>query len=235
MEPVLVEVKPLRQLFAYRLMQAGGYETSQVRVCHDAFMDWSSTAAAIVAGGRARRFGGVDKDHLVVEGRTIIVRQVEVLQRVAAELIVIAPDASRFDGLPVTVRPDRLPDLGAVGGIDAALHATSLARVIVVACDLPFLTSHLLQALADLSEKHDGAWVQTNRGVEPLVACYQTIARTRLSAWIDAGGRRASDLSHVLDMATLTSPALDRFGSPARLLANINTPDDYARVQYGRA
>lgn len=198
-------------------------------------MRWSTTAAAIVAGGRARRFGGQDKSRLVVEGRTIIVRQVEVLQRVASELLVVASDPGRFSDLPVTVVPDRLPGLGVIGGIDAALHATACDRVIVVGCDLPFLTSDLLAELARLSDAHDGAWVSSARGVEPLVACYRITARVPVAHCIERGQLRASDLADVLDMATLRSPSLDRFGRPDRLLANINTPDDYARVQYDPA
>jgi molybdopterin-guanine dinucleotide biosynthesis protein A len=195
----------------------------------------TKTAAAIVAGGGARRFGGQDKGRLVVAGRTIIVRQVEILQRVSSELLIVAPDPARFTDLPARVVPDRTAGLGAIGGIDAALHAASLDQVLVVACDLPFLTAGLLARLVALSQGHDGAWVRTDRGVEPLVACYRTKARDRVAQYIDAGGRRASDLGRVLDMAELTSPDLDAFGDPARLLANINTPDDYARVQYGSA
>jgi molybdopterin-guanine dinucleotide biosynthesis protein A len=195
----------------------------------------STTAGAIVAGGGARRFGGQDKGRLVVEGRTIIVRQVEILQRVASQLLIVAPGTARFADLPVTVVSDRRPGLGAIGGIDAALHATPLDQVIVIACDLPFLTSDLLGHLAVLSAGHDGAWVRTDRGVEPLIACYRTAARARVAAYIESGGRKASNLGDVLDMAVLTSPDLERFGAPSRLLANINTPDDYARVQYGSA
>jgi molybdopterin-guanine dinucleotide biosynthesis protein A len=216
-------------------MQTCRRETSDVPLCHDAFMCGSTTAGAIVAGGGARRFGGQDKGRLVVEGRTIIVRQVEVLQRVASELLIVAPDAARFADLPVTVVSDRQPGLGAIGGIDAALHATALDQVIVIACDLPFLTSDLLRHLVVLSAGHDGAWVRTSRGVEPLIACYRAAARARVAAYIDAGGRKAAGLGNLLHMAELTSPDLDRFGAPDQLLANINTPDDYARVQYGSA
>jgi molybdopterin-guanine dinucleotide biosynthesis protein A len=198
-------------------------------------MSRSTTAGAIVAGGVARRFGGQDKGRLIVGGRSIIVRQVELLQRVASDIVVVAGDAARFADLPVRVVPDRLPGLGAIGGIDAALHATEAERVITVACDLPFLTAGLLARLAELADGHDGAWVRTPRGAEPLVACYRTSARPKVEAFIDAGGRRAADLGQVLRLAELTPPELDAFGTPERLLANINTPDDYARVQYDPA
>jgi GTP:adenosylcobinamide-phosphate guanylyltransferase len=45
-----------------------------------------TVAAAIIAGGRARRFGGRDKSRLVVRGRPIIVRQMEAPQRVANDI-----------------------------------------------------------------------------------------------------------------------------------------------------
>ena len=192
---------------------------------------WSTTAA-IIAGGSARRFGGRDKSRLIVHGRTIIVRQVEILQRVAADVLVVAPDSSRFSDLPVRVVPDRLAGLGAIGGIDAALHAAAGDFVVTIACDLPFLTSELLVRLTDLAAGHDGALVRTVRGLEPLVACYRIQARDKVAAFIERGGRRASDLARVLDLAELTSPELDTFGDPAELLQNVNTPDDYARVQY---
>jgi molybdopterin-guanine dinucleotide biosynthesis protein A len=67
------------------------------------------------------------------------------------------------------------------------------------------------------------------------VACYGTTARDRVAHFVAGGGRKASDLGHVLNMAELASPELDQFGDPVHLLANINTPDDYARVQYDPA
>jgi molybdenum cofactor guanylyltransferase len=197
--------------------------------------DSTNTAAAIVAGGDARRFGGTDKSRLVVAGRTIIVRQVEILQRVASELLIVAPDAARFTDLPARVIADRTPGLGVIGAIETALHATSRDQIIVIACDLPFLTSNLLARLAAMSRGRDGAWIRSERGVEPLIACYRTAARDRLTHHIAKGWRKPSDLNQILDLAELARPELDEYGDPARLLANLNTPGDYARVQYDPA
>ena len=45
--------------------------------------------AAILAGGRATRFGGRDKSALVVEGRTILDRQVSELSQIAGEILLV--------------------------------------------------------------------------------------------------------------------------------------------------
>jgi molybdopterin-guanine dinucleotide biosynthesis protein A len=189
------------------------------------------TSAAIVAGGEARRFGGQDKSRLVVRGRPIIVRQLAVLQQVAREIFVVAPDASRYSDLGLTVHPDAIPGSGALGGLYTAVDKAACDTVLVVAADQPFLSAPLLCRLVELSAGHDGAWVATEAGVEPLLACYRRSARHRIRERIETGRLRASDLAGVLDMAAVSGADLASYGPPEELLANLNTPEDLARVQ----
>jgi len=191
----------------------------------------TSTAAAILAGGAARRFGGHDKSRLVVEGRSIIIRQMEVLQQVAGEIFIVSPFASRFTDLDVPVHPDRIAGLGAIGGIFTALEVAQSDYVLVVACDLPFLDAGLLGRLVELSADGDGAWVRSTRGVEPLLSCYRREARATIGSEIAAGRLKAGDLGSALRMAELSGDDLARFGPPDRLLANLNTPEDLARLR----
>jgi molybdopterin-guanine dinucleotide biosynthesis protein A len=229
---VLVELETLRQFVGDSLVQAGRQQATERHLCHDRLMEAPTTGAAIVAGGRARRFEGQDKSRLVVDGRSIIVRQLAVLQQVATEITVVGGQPGRFADLGVREQPDRLTGYGAIGGIHTAVETTSSDRVLVVACDLPFLEAGLLRRLVELSAGRDGAWVSTSRGVEPLLACYRRAAGPAIRGAIEAGRLRASDLGRVLDMASLGGAELDRFGPAERLLANVNTPADYARVQY---
>ena len=228
---MLVELETLRQPVGDRAVKARGEETSDSGLCHDRCMR-GSTSAAILAGGQARRFGGQDKSRLVVHGRSIIVRQVEVLQRVADEIFIVALDPSRFADLGLTVHVDRIPGTGALGAIYTALDAAERDRVLVIACDLPFLDERLLAELVRRADPADGAWVRTTRGVEPLVACYQRHARATILEQIQAGRLKAADLGSVLRLAEISPDELDRFGSAEELLTNVNTPEDYARVQY---
>ena len=152
-------------------------------------------AAAILAGGRARRFGGRDKSRLVVQGHPIINRQLDVLQPLTSQIFIVAADRDRFADLGLTVVPDRIAGLGALGGIYTAVEASPAARVLTVACDLPFLDSRVLARLVELADGRDGAWVRSARGPEPLIACYQRHARTAIKAQIDAGDLKASHLN----------------------------------------
>jgi len=129
-------------------------------------MSVQTTAGAILAGGRARRFDGRDKSRLVIDGISIIARQVQLLQRVTDEIFIVGHDSERFADLGLRVVGDRVSGAGALGGIYTALESTSADRVLVIACDLPFLVVPLLQSLLALAESGDGAWVRTSRGPE---------------------------------------------------------------------
>ena len=188
-------------------------------------------SAAIIAGGQARRLGGRDKSRLVVRGRTIIVRQLDVLQRVSDEVFLVSPFAERHADLGLPVHADVVAGAGAIGGVLTALERARHDLVLVVACDLPFLDARLLLALVELARTADGAWPATSRGVEPLVACYRRDARAVIRARIEAGALRLMDLDGALRMARLEGEALAACGAPEELLANVNTPEDLRRVQ----
>ena len=191
----------------------------------------SVIAGAILAGGKARRFGGQNKARLIVQGHSIIERQVALLRAVADDVFLVGHDPSRFADLDLPVFPDRVSGAGALGGILTALESTAADRVLVIACDMPFLVEGLLRSLAARAESGDGAWVRTARGPEPLVACYRQQARERIREAIESGHLKAADLGERLTMQELTEQDVSAFGSVDRLLANVNTPEDYARVQ----
>jgi molybdopterin-guanine dinucleotide biosynthesis protein A len=229
---MFIKIEPLRKLIGESLMKARSQQPSEMHLCHDRLMEAPTTEAAIVAGGQARRFDGQDKSRLVVEGRTIIVRQLEILQQVTSEVYVVGAPEGRFDDLGLRSVPDVLPHLGAIGGIYSAVAVSQSEQVLVVACDLPFLDAGVLRTLTEKSIGRDGAWVTSERGIEPLLACYRRQTASKIRARIDRRQLKASDLATTLDMYALTGDELAALGPVDRLLANVNTPADYARVQY---
>ena len=186
-------------------------------------------SAAIVAGGQAQRFGGRDKSRLVVQGVSIINRQLLVLQQVASEIFVVSSDTDRFLDLGLRVHADAIAGAGALGGIYTALAMAASDTVVTVACDLPFLEARLLRRLIELSADADAAWVQTHRGPEPLLACYRRSARDPIRSEIEAGRLKASNLGAVIRIAALDESELPQFGPPHQLLANLNTEEEWNR------
>ena len=182
------------------------------------------TEAAILAGGRARRFGGRDKSRLLVAGRTILERQIEALTPCVSRIMLVGAGDAPRDPRLVAV-DDRVGDRGPLGGLDAALHAAN-GPVLLLACDMPFVTTPLL---ADLIAKFDGVDAvvpRTERGYHPLCGVFAPQCRGPVRARLDAGHLRLRDLLTDLRVRTIDGDDLARFGEPNWLLANVNTQAD---------
>ncbi|HET8783326.1 MAG TPA: molybdenum cofactor guanylyltransferase, partial [Pyrinomonadaceae bacterium] len=106
--------------------------------------------AFILAGGASSRMG-TDKSQLLLENQTFV-------ERIGATLLTVT-DTIRLVGgsdiLKFPVVADVYPQWGALGGLHAALSACRGEWAIVVACDLPFVTSELFRSLASMRAEHD--------------------------------------------------------------------------------
>jgi molybdenum cofactor guanylyltransferase len=112
------------------------------------------TLGVILAGGLARRMGGIDKPLLEVGGRSLLAHVAERLGAQCEGLIINANgDPSRFAGMGLPVVADSVSGyLGPLAGILAALEWVSCTRPTVdwvVSCpgDTPFLPMDLVPQL----------------------------------------------------------------------------------------
>src|SRR5262249_28594740 len=130
-----------------------------------------SASAAILAGGHARRLGGRDKSTLSVGGRRILDWQLDELGQLTDDILIVGGrPLHHVEGLRRIA--DRVPERGPLGGLDAALASARGDRVVVVACDMPFITADFLGSLVALSDSADAVVPRTERGYHPLCAVY---------------------------------------------------------------
>jgi molybdopterin-guanine dinucleotide biosynthesis protein A len=190
----------------------------------------AAVAAAILAGGRARRFGGADKSSLAVGGARIVERQLAALASIADPVLIVAPDPSRYDGLRVRVVPDAVADAGPIGGLYTALLESPHDRVLVLACDLPFVTAALFSRLIEASDGVDAVVPRSARGPEPLCALYRKSCAGPVAGAIARGERRLAALARELRVRELGAQALAECDPDGLLFVNVNTPHDYARA-----
>jgi molybdopterin-guanine dinucleotide biosynthesis protein A len=186
---------------------------------------------AILAGGRARRLGGLDKGALPIGERSILDRQLEVLRTLTPHILVVGHDDPRYREAGASVVMDRIAGAGSLGGLYTALMAAPTQQTVVMACDMPFLTASFLAHLAARGAGVDAAIPRDARGWHPLAAAWSRSAAPRLRARIDAGALRIVDVIAELDVREIGPDELAPFDPDGRLLVNINTPDDYARAR----
>jgi len=189
----------------------------------------------LLAGGSARRFRGMPKGLALVDGLRIADRALAALRGATERQLVVAndPHAARwFPGLQI-VR-DAEEGLGPLHGLRTALAAAEGLPVLVVAWDMPFVTTALLSALRTEGERGGVAAVPVAGHPprpEPLCAYYGAGARAVCDVLIARGERRAAALLESLPGATMVREHdLVPLGEPARLLLSVDTLDDLAML-----
>jgi len=190
-------------------------------------------------GGKAARFDGRDKSALVVEGRSILERQVTEISTVVEDIMIVgaaavaAPDPHARQGVAPQLRrlPDIVPGCGPLGGLHAALAAAHGDPVFVVACDMPYVNAAFVDYLFSLAGEGAIVVPQTDRGYHPLCAVY---ARACLEAVAARIAERRLALRALIDdvpARVVACAEIARFGTPSQLLANVNTPGEYADLE----
>ena len=185
--------------------------------------------AAILAGGRARRFGGRPKALLPIGDQRIIDHQIAVLRTVADQLAIVTIDRDRYEALGVPVWEDLVSGAGPLGGIYTALVNATTSHTLVVAGDMPFLTAPFLQYLTQVSGDVDVAIPRTADGHQPLCACYARRCAPVLRRSIEGKALKVTDLLSEVSVRELGPAEIEPFDPDGRLFFNINTPDDYER------
>ena len=189
---------------------------------------------AILAGGRARRFGGLNKAGLILAsgGESVLDRQLSRLRRVVDRTIIIANDAEQFRTAGVPVIRDLVPDGGALGALYTAVHAAPTDWTVVIACDMPFVSERLLAYLVSVGTSADLTIPRTARGYEPLCAAYSRRCASEFRRLIDEKQFRLSNVARIpgLNVREIRGGELELFGPEEVLFFNLNTPADHERA-----
>jgi molybdopterin-guanine dinucleotide biosynthesis protein A len=214
-------------------------------------MSYRTDSAAILAGGRATRFGGRDKGTLLVDGRTIHDRQVAELSSLTDDILIVGTNVARRllaedrvdrpraeAGRLQPIEPtaprqvaDIVPGCGPLGGLHAALTEARGDAVFLVACDMPYITAPFVAYLLSLACDADIVVPQTERGYHPLCAVYTRACLAPVAARLGERRLRLRELVGVVPTRVVTAEEIDRFGDPHLLLANVNTPAEYAGLE----
>ena len=186
--------------------------------------------AAILAGGRASRLGGIAKGLLpLADGNSILARLIEQLIAAdIAEVVISANDPRPYASLNVPIIADQHLNIGPLGGIEAVLRelAPRTDSVLFLPCDLPNITAQEILGLVRAYRATPGRVViaRTAEGDHPLCVVVPVAVLPEVTAAIAAGKFGVGRL-----WRSLGGVAVEM--DDAARLANINTPEDLHRWQ----
>ena len=190
----------------------------------------------VLSGGASSRFGA-DKGQTELGGRTLLERTCTLVAESAGSVTVVAP-TGRYKSLNVRTISESCPGHGPLGGIigaltDAQERAHSHTWCLVVGCDMPFLTRPWLSHLCELARESRAQVLvpRSENGLEPLCACWNTLAASQLQNGFAAGVRKVTEAMKSVGVEVLEESAWKRFDADGRLFWNMNTPADYQEAK----
>jgi molybdopterin-guanine dinucleotide biosynthesis protein A len=190
----------------------------------------SDISGFITAGGRSSRMG-TDKAWLELDGRPMIEHVIAAVQSVTSRVAIIAnrPEYQRL-GYPLFV--DSQSGIGPLEALRIALSYTATDRVILIACDLPFVKSELFRFLIEASNQHQATVpIGPDGKLEPLCAVYHRDALRVVSDLIDEGHRKIGLVFDRVATRVIAFAELAHLPGSDMFFANINTPEDYMRLR----
>ena len=180
----------------------------------------------VLTGGRSSRMGR-DKALLPLGGSTAggptLVEQIAARVRAAAGFVTLIGAPERYNSLGLPVAADLIEDCGPIGGVYTALKISSAPWNLVVACDMPAVTTGFLAVLLATARDADAECFvpETGSRLHPLCAVYHRRALAAFQYAIDHKSFKMHDLLRFV--RTVTWPVAD-----ASLLENVNTPIEWS-------
>lgn len=194
----------------------------------------------VLAGGKSSRMG-TDKAFLKIGEKTFLENAVEILKPVCAKTKVVINKLQTdfIKKLPggVSHISDSFKERGALGGVHAALADCQTKFAVVLAIDLPFVTSGAIRKLCEiiLIEESFSAIVprQPDGKLQPLCAIYRVKDCLPKAGEIlsKTGSASMRDFIETVDAKIIGADCLNQTSD---LWRNINSPADYQNIKNQR-
>jgi molybdopterin-guanine dinucleotide biosynthesis protein A len=188
-------------------------------------------SGVILAGGSNKRFGGITKANVVIDGETIISRIMSTISDLFDEIIIVTNKPEEFqEFIQYKIVKDQYLKAGPLGGIHAALKASSEDAIFIFAGDMPFLDKEIISDQINEFNKrgHDVFIPKVDQFVEPLHAIYRKSALNHLEKFLLEGKSRAvRDFLSEVNVGYFQLPKTEK---TKLAFANINSPSDLNKI-----
>jgi len=197
--------------------------------------------AFLQAGGHSSRMG-TDKAWIEINGHSLIEHMLAAADTVATSLSIIIsadnPNAERYaklaEGQGARLLFDLHDHLGPLGGIHTALkNCDANEAALILACDLPFLTTEFLTLLY---QKHQSGVAQitvpfdAEGRLQPLVAIYDQACLAAVEEQLAAGRLRVDRLFDLVLTARIAFSDFAHLPGAPQFFLNLNSPEDLSFV-----
>lgn len=186
---------------------------------------------AIQAGGSSRRTGS-DKALLTLAGRPLIEHLLMRVDDLGDDILVTTNRPQDYAFLGVRLVSDPVPGLGALNGLHTALEVARGRSVLVLACDMPFVSRPLLEHLVNLASHADVVVPHHEDRFEPLHALYEKQAcLPAIEATLASGKKGLISFYPQVHVLPVEGSDLSRLDPRGLSFFDVNTLEDLAQAE----
>lgn len=181
-------------------------------------MEAPNFTVAVLIGGDSSRMGS-DKATYPVDGVAMANRVASAAREAGAtEVLIVGGTQARAKGLDGAWKKDAFPGEGPLGGVITALKGASNDAVVVLSCDMPFITAAVIRSLVGALPDAQATVGRTDR-LNWLCAAWSKseCLQTLQTVW-KRNERAVHRAAVLLDVAEVPVPAV--------AVRNINCPED---------
>jgi molybdopterin-guanine dinucleotide biosynthesis protein A len=184
----------------------------------------------VLAGGKGRRLG---KNKLleVVGGRPLLQRVVDSLSPISERILVVSAQGQEQPAVEarqarVDCIQDVYPGKGVLGGLYTGLSTSDSEHSLVVAGDMPFLNSSLVQYLVSAAPAFDVVMPRLNGLIQPLHAIYSRDCLPPIQEQLERNQLQIRVILDKVRVRYIEEAEIERFDPSHLSFFNINTPGD---------
>lgn len=187
----------------------------------------------ILAGGASSRMGR-NKALLRLNGIPLIQLVYRTMSGLFDDIVIVTNTPGEYTFIPCRTTADIYPGAGSIAGLHAGMSASTVERIFVAACDMPFLNPLLIRMLCGYDREAEAVVPLNDDGFfEPLHAVYAVSAREKARQVIEQGDRSILILLDRLRTVLIPRQVLSSIPGAGESFRNLNTPEEF-REALGR-
>ena len=192
----------------------------------------SNISGVILAGGASKRFNGINKTRILIDGKTIISRIIDTISDIFDEVILVTNTPAEFKEYNnFKIICDQFLNKGPLGGIHSALKASEKEALFVFAGDMPLLDKEFIIRQIDYYNinKCEVLIPQINKYIEPLHGIYKKTLFRILEEYLI--GNHDYAVREFLKKVNVCYLQLEESEKTRSAFTNINSPYDVSIVE----
>lgn len=174
---------------------------------------------------------GSDKALLPLGGRPLIEHVLRRVEGLGDEVLITTNRPKDYAFLGQRMVEDRRPGAGALHGLLTALEAARGERVLLVGCDMPFVSRSLLEHMLAIATDAEVVIPRRDGKFQPLLAIYSKTCAGPVSQALEAGEKRMISFFPRIQTWIVEQETLDQYDPEGLSFFNANTPEELAQAE----